>query len=127
MEKQKLLTFVLIGALVFSVLFMSGCVRRGRVQTTTTQPIQTTTTQPPQTTTTQPLQTTTTQPPREIAGLKTCAELNGYECDVGEECEGEWLDAADSFSCCSEECKEETLTLEPFDTGPENEELGDVL
>lgn len=52
-------------------------------------------------------------------------------CEVGEECPGEWLDASDTFSCCSEPCKstisdEEILTIEPFELDPENEVLGDV-
>jgi hypothetical protein len=64
-------------------------------------------------------------------GLKTCAELNGYVCEVGDECPGEWIDASDTFSCCSKPCTSSIseaglLTIEPFEPNPENEELGDV-
>ncbi|RZN36907.1 MAG: hypothetical protein EFT35_07425 [Methanophagales archaeon ANME-1-THS] len=64
-------------------------------------------------------------------GLKTCTELNGYVCEVGDECPGEWLDASDTFSCCSKPCTSSireagVLTIEPFEPNPENEELGDV-
>lgn len=66
--------------------------------------------------------------PTEVFGLETCEELGGYICEVGEECEGEWLDASDTFRCCSCNCtasEEEPLTIEPFEPTPENEELGD--
>jgi hypothetical protein len=61
--------------------------------------------------------------------LKTCAELNGFECDVWEECNGEWLDAADSFRCCASECdgdSEDMQVIDLFEETPENEELGDI-
>jgi len=59
--------------------------------------------------------------------LKTCEELNGYLCEVGEECSGEWLEASDTFSCCNCSCgaQEELLTIDPFESGVENEEVGD--
>jgi len=61
----------------------------------------------------------------------SCSGLGGFECDVGEECQGEWLDATDSFSCCSQACEpvadnEDILTIDPFETNPENEDLGDL-
>lgn len=132
MDKQKTLVFILTAMLITSVLFTSGCVR-GKpkpTQTTTTKPLQTTTTKALQTTTTRILGTTTTKP-AEKPGLETCAELGGYDCAVGEDCEGNWLDASDTFSCCSKKCKsitkEGVLTLNPFDIGPENEKLGEVV
>ena len=59
--------------------------------------------------------------------LKTCEELNGYLCEVGEECGGEWLGASDSFGCCNCSCgvQEELLTIDPFELDVENEEVGD--
>ena len=59
--------------------------------------------------------------------LKTCEELNGYLCEVGEECSGEWLEASDSFRCCNCSCgvQEELLTIDPFELDVENEEVGD--
>ena len=59
--------------------------------------------------------------------LKTCEELNGYLCEVGEECSGEWLEASDTFRCCNCSCgvQEELLTIDPFELDVENEEVGD--
>ena len=74
----------------------------------------------------------TTPPPESeepIVALKTCTELNGDVCEVGEECLGEWLDASDTFSCCSTTCNStlgEELEIETFDLTPENEDLGDL-
>jgi len=58
---------------------------------------------------------------------KTCEELTGYLCEVGEECGGEWLGASDSFRCCNCSCgvQEELLTIDPFELDVENEEVGD--
>lgn len=68
--------------------------------------------------------------PTKIAALKTCVELNGYVCEVGNECEGKWLDASDTFSCCSKKCgvgEGEILSIEPFDLeSDESEELGSI-
>lgn len=102
MQRKKLLIFGLLVMLVIAVVFLCGC---------------------------------NMQPTSNLgdAGteLKTCAELNGYECDVGEDCEGEWLDASDSFRCCSCECEssvneEDLLTIDLFEESPENEDLGDI-
>lgn len=69
--------------------------------------------------------------PTKIAALKTCAELNGYVCEAGNECEGKWLGASDTFSCCSKKCgpgaEGETLSIDPFDLeSDESEELGNI-
>lgn len=67
-----------------------------------------------------------------VAGsLKTCEELNGYICDIGAECDEEWLNAFDTFHCCSCECESSMdessiLTIELFEETPENEDFGDV-
>ena len=65
------------------------------------------------------------------ADLKTCSGLGGSECSVGEECNGQWLDATDSFNCCSQACEStldegDILDIDPFEVDPENEELGDL-
>ncbi len=102
--------------LIIALISTSGCVGGKNRQTQTTQ-------------TTQPQTTQTTQPPEKDFDLETCADLGGYICDVGEECEGKWLDAFDTFSCCSERCEstlEDKLVIDPFDVNPENEDLGDV-
>ena len=69
------------------------------------------------------------QPLPEGSVSKTCAELGGYTCDVGEECEGVWLDVADTFSCCSQSCKSsvggDVINIDAFELAPENEDLGD--
>jgi hypothetical protein len=118
MEKQKLLTFGLMAILVICIVLISGCVKE-KSETLTPTPTPSVTPTPTATLTPAP------------ASFKTCTELNGYVCEVGEECQGEWLDASDTFSCCSEKCKssiseEELLTIDLFEVNPENEELGDV-
>jgi len=67
----------------------------------------------------------------EAGSLKTCAELNGFICGIGENCDEEWLDAYDTFYCCSCECGsasdgEEILDIELFDETPEDEDFGEV-
>lgn len=71
------------------------------------------------------------KPAEKITVLKTCAELNGYVCGTGNECEGKWIDASDTFSCCSKKCgtgaEGETLSIELFDLeSEESEELGSL-
>jgi len=66
-----------------------------------------------------------------LSGLKTCAELNGYACNETEDCNETWLDAVDSFRCCSCECglavdDSDLLLPESFDETPANEDLGEV-
>ena len=125
MEKNKLL-MGLIAISVICIALTSGCVKEnGSAPSPTATPTPTSTTAP--SVTPAPSAASIT----ESGGLKTCAELNGYECGMGEECPGEWLDASDTFSCCSEPCTSSTgdegvLTIEPFELNPENEELGEV-
>jgi len=61
------------------------------------------------------------------SALKTCVEMNGYLCEVGEECGGDRLETSDTFRCCNCSCgvQEELLTVDPFELDVENEELGD--
>lgn len=66
----------------------------------------------------------TPEPPAEP--VESCAELGGYECGLAEECSGEWLEAADSFSCCSVECTLDEYAIDPFESTPEDEDLGDL-
>ena len=73
------------------------------------------------------------QPPQLPRGneLKTCAELGGYECDASETCPENWVDASDSFRCCSCDCESdideaEFLEIDLFDETPENEDFGAV-
>ncbi|MBI4020218.1 MAG: hypothetical protein HY367_02715 [Candidatus Aenigmarchaeota archaeon] len=63
-----------------------------------------------------------------LTGLKTCWDLNGKVCSTGQECTGNWVEASDTFACCSKACggAEEPLTIETFDTTPENADLGEV-
>lgn len=108
MEKQKLLVLGLTTILLAAVICLSGCVGE--------KP--------------QPSQATTTQPQQET--LETCAQLNGRICDVGDDCTGEWLKASDSFTCCSKECESpaegtEKEVIKPFETTPENKDLGELV
>ncbi len=66
-----------------------------------------------------------------VSGLKTCAELHGYICNESAECNGTWLNAVDSFRCCSCECElsideSDILLPDSFDETPENGDLGEV-
>ena len=66
-----------------------------------------------------------------ISGLKTCAELHGYICNESIDCNGTWLNAVDSFRCCSCECElaideSDILLFDSFDETPENEDIGEV-
>ena len=97
-----------------SILIMSGCVRD-------TQPMQPGGGNQP----------TGGNEPSGGTGLKTCTGLGGHECTASEECDGTWLEASDSFSCCSQECTpvvddSEILDIDPFEPSEENEELGDL-
>jgi len=62
---------------------------------------------------------------------QTCIQLGGDICTTGEDCSGSWLDARDSFSCCSIPCSgTETagsvITLEPFEPSPTMDDLVDI-
>jgi hypothetical protein len=124
MGKRKLLTG-LIAISVICIVLTSGCVKEnGSAPSPTATPTSTTASSVTPAPSAAPI--------TKSSGLKTCAELNGYECGMGEECPGEWLDASDTFSCCSEPCTSSTgdegvLTIEPFELNPENEELGEVI
>jgi predicted small secreted protein len=54
-------------------------------------------------------------------GAGTCSQLGGDRCSDDEDCAGSWLDAADSFSCCSRPCSGTggtVLTIVPFEPLP---------
>jgi predicted small secreted protein len=54
-------------------------------------------------------------------GARTCSQSGGDLCSDDEDCSGSWLDAADSFSCCSRPCSGTAgavLTIEPFQPLP---------
>jgi len=108
---------------VIGMLLISGCVQQETGPSDTGQP-------------TGPSDTTPdTSPPSsgpDITALVACAEQNGHECSIGYECNGDWLDASDTFSCCSQSCEsgglseDEILDIELFEENLENEELGDL-
>lgn len=116
MKKQKLLGIGLITILVIGIVFVSGCTGKAKQSEGTAEQSE-----------------ETTEPASEsedTSVLNTCTELNGHICSVGDDCIGEWLDASDTFSCCSKTCStatgEEILDISPFEETPENEELGDL-
>lgn len=74
-----------------------------------------------QPTTTLPFTTTTWPVVTSTLDSRTCTQLGGYECVIGDECPGSWLEAADTFNCCSTRCEEvEMLEIEPFQTDPDD-------
>ncbi|MFH1751370.1 MAG: hypothetical protein ABH821_00295 [archaeon] len=105
--------------LILIIVSFSGCTEK-EVQTQENQ-------QPGN----QGLKTNPETQPIEVQGnFKTCSELNGFECVLGQECSLSYLNASDSFSCCKSECVKDSdlniLTIEPFEVNPENEELGEL-
>ncbi len=58
----------------------------------------------------------------------TCAQLGGYICNETQDCNGTWLDANDTFRCCSCECGQltyESLVPDTFDE-PTDDALEDI-
>lgn len=101
MRLQKKKYIVVLTILIVTTLFMSGCTKKQ----TNTQQLN--------------------------AGLETCAELNGYICNDSQDCNGSWLDASDTFRCCSCECtinpsENATLSTDLFEETPQDEGFGDI-
>lgn len=106
---------VLCAGLLISSLFIAGCVRdrgdhgeeQGSVPTTMV-------TKTPGTTV-----TLSPSPVSAVSSGKTCAALGGDTCTAGEDCSGSWLNAQDTFNCCSKTCSgagagAAVITIEPF-------------
>jgi hypothetical protein len=81
-----------------------------------------------------PVAATIAQPSPAIppsADADACTAIGGEICIAGEACPGSWITASDSFSCCSQSCTgttpQEVLSIEPFGTLQENEDLGPVI
>ena len=114
----------LYAALLVSSLCMAGCVQdqtgRSAVNDTLTpNPVIATPTSAPAATTAVPV------PTMQGIAARTCSQLGGDLCSATEDCPGSWLDAADSFSCCSRPCMETAgavLTIEPFEPLPAYDE-----
>ena len=133
MDRDKILTLGILIMLISGVILLSGCAGRRSIEKTTTTveiPKKTETTVEKSTTTIMTTETTTTVEEKK-GTMKTCSQLNGFKCSTGDECPGKWLDASDTFSCCSVKCKsptgKEILTIGDLDFGHENEDLGDVV
>ena len=118
---------ILCVSLLISSLCIAGCTRDREDRSTMTQ-----NTQDSPLVTINPVSTATTSPaPAGMGGGtqdKTCSQLGGDRCIAGEDCNGSWLDARDSFSCCSKNCTGpgsmgEVLVLEPFEPSPTMDEL----
>lgn len=121
-------------ALLVSSLCMAGCVRdradRAMVTDTLT-PSPVITTAPAASVPATPAPAAPAVPSRTANEVthKTCTHLGGDICDATGDCPGSWLNAADSFSCCSRPCTgmaDETLTIEPFEPLPADEEQGPI-
>ena len=129
MNRASLFSLFCLALLVTS-LCMAGCVRdradRGTVTDTLTSfPV--ITTAPAAGVPATPAPVATAVPARTANEVthKTCTQLGGDICVVTSECPGSWLDAVDSFSCCSRPCTgiaDEVLTIEPFEPLPADEE-----
>ena len=129
MNRASLFSLFCVALLVGS-LCMAGCVRdraeRGVVtDTLATSPVITTAPAAGVPATPAPAAATVTaQAVKEVTG-RTCSQLGGDICPATGNCSGSWLDAADSFCCCSRPCTGmpgEVLTIEPFEPLPADEE-----
>ncbi|HUK92958.1 MAG TPA: hypothetical protein VLU98_02860 [Methanomicrobiales archaeon] len=64
-------------------------------------------------------------------GSSTCSAEGGSVCDAGTDCPAKWVDATDTFSCCSQACTvpggSATATIEPYGTEVTNGDLGDII
>ncbi|MFC1769037.1 hypothetical protein ACFLZX_04710 [Nanoarchaeota archaeon] len=66
-------------------------------------------------------------PPEPVDLDNTCASQGGDKCEAGEGCEGEIIDAVDSFSCCSKTCvTREKKSFDTIDFGDDNPAMGSV-
>lgn len=133
--KQVSLFSLLCMALLLSSLCMAGCVRdradRGTVTDTVT-PSPVITTAPAAGVPSTPAPATTAVPARTANEVthKTCTQLGGDICSATGNCPGSWLDAADSFICCSRPCTgvaDEVLSIEPFEPFPADEEQDPII
>jgi len=100
---DKKIFILLIGTLIGTIVVLSGCSTRNN----------------------------TNQPASILTGWKTCAELNGYVCNDSQECNGTWVNASDTFRCCSCECEdlvnESTILMtDTFDENSMNDSLEDI-
>jgi hypothetical protein len=116
--------------LLVSSLCMAGCVRdraerEGVTDTLATSPVITTAPAAGVPATLGPAAATVTSRAVKVVTGRTCRQLGGDICPATGNCPGSWLDAVDSFSCCSQSCTEmagEVHTIEPFEPLPADEE-----
>ncbi len=100
---RKKIIPIMIAVLIVTIMLLSGCSTRKN----------------------------TNQPASILTGWKTCAELNGYVCNESQECNGTWVNASDTFRCCSCECQNLVnesgiLMTDTFDEDSMNDSLGDI-
>jgi len=119
MDRRTLLIGLLALILVGAIL-ACGCARERRGETSPPAP-------PALRTPPRPAQPTVTPA---VPGAGTCSALGGSTCSPGTDCPGTWLDASDSFSCCSQSCTgaggSAAVTIEPYQTEATNTGLGDI-
>lgn len=116
MNSSTLFSLFCAGLLISS-LFIAGCMR-DRAGRDAPGPAPDRSLSPPAGQASAPA--SATAPP--VTGFvgRTCASLGGDICTAGEECTGSWLNAQDSFSCCSRVCTGSAgsgtiLTIAPFE------------
>jgi hypothetical protein len=117
-------------ALLVSSLCMAGCARdraeRGVVtDMLATSPVITTAPAAGIPATPAPAAATVTSRAVKVVTGRTCSQLGGDICPATGNCPGSWMEAVDSFSCCSQSCTGmagEVLTIEPFEPLPADEE-----
>jgi hypothetical protein len=129
MNRASLFSLFCLALLVTS-LCMAGCVRDRAERGTVTEmliPSPVITTAPAAGVPSTPAPAAATVTARTVNEVthKTCTQLGGDICAATGNCPGSWLDAADSFSCCSLPCTGmagEVLAIEPFEPLPADEE-----
>jgi hypothetical protein len=130
MNRTRLLSLVCVGLLISS-LVVAGCIRdRADRGAATAVPPQLTT---PVAAAQSPVTAApaASQEASRSTTAKTCAALGGDTCSPGEDCTGSWLNAQDSFSCCSVTCAGPSgsgavVTIAPFETPASLDELESI-
>ncbi|HVP24533.1 MAG TPA: hypothetical protein VMS81_00950 [Methanomicrobiales archaeon] len=118
--KRETIALGFLALILFGAILSPGCARERRREGPNPVP-------PALTTPALPGRPTITAA---VPGSATCSAEGGSVCSAGTDCPGRWLDASDTFSCCSSSCTSPggvaTVTIEPYGTEVTNGDLGSI-